>query len=185
MTYETILPKRSKRPWSSESGDEKREVVDHDVEKAERMKRLRAIALPWAVMVIASIAAAVVVSSRAQDEDPLSSMDSHYHSSETHRLLPTERQHVHNPVYEENHASLFPLSTSDKMGFAFAICGLMIAAGGGIGGGGILVPIYILVMGFSPKHGECMHVLLPFWDTSEKERIQAKKRETIPPCAST
>mmetsp|Transcript_3212 Transcript_3212/g.4700 ORF Transcript_3212/g.4700 Transcript_3212/m.4700 type:complete len:425 (+) Transcript_3212:1007-2281(+) len=28
----------------------------------------------------------------------------------------------------------------------------MIAAGGGIGGGGILVPILILVMGFSPKH---------------------------------
>eukprot|EP00592_Proboscia_alata_P002825 CAMPEP_0194375884 /NCGR_PEP_ID=MMETSP0174-20130528/24431_1 /TAXON_ID=216777 /ORGANISM="Proboscia alata, Strain PI-D3" /LENGTH=401 /DNA_ID=CAMNT_0039156361 /DNA_START=325 /DNA_END=1530 /DNA_ORIENTATION=+ len=28
----------------------------------------------------------------------------------------------------------------------------MIAAGGGIGGGGVLVPIYILVMGFSPKN---------------------------------
>lgn len=28
----------------------------------------------------------------------------------------------------------------------------MIAAGGGIGGGGVLVPIYILVMRFSPKH---------------------------------
>jgi len=38
------------------------------------------------------------------------------------------------------------------MGFAFATLGLMIAAGGGIGGGGILVPIYILIFGFSPKH---------------------------------
>jgi uncharacterized membrane protein YfcA len=28
----------------------------------------------------------------------------------------------------------------------------MIAAGGGIGGGGVLVPIYILVMGFDAKH---------------------------------
>ena len=27
----------------------------------------------------------------------------------------------------------------------------MIAAGGGIGGGGILVPLYILVLGFSPR----------------------------------
>jgi hypothetical protein len=59
-------------------------------------------------------------------------------------------------VYEENHPSLFPLSFSDRLGFALAVCGLMIAAGGGIGGGGILVPIYILVMGFSPKHGKFM-----------------------------
>ena len=65
----------------------------------------------------------------------------------------TIHHHVHKPVYEENHASLFPLSTSDRLGFFLAILGLMVAAGGGIGGGGILVPIYILVMGFSPKHG--------------------------------
>ena len=37
------------------------------------------------------------------------------------------------------------------MGFAFAMLGLMIAAGGGIGGGGMLVPIYVLVLGFTPK----------------------------------
>ena len=47
---------------------------------------------------------------------------------------------------------LLPLDTSDKMGFSFATVGLMIAAGGSIGGGGVLVPIYILVMRFSPKH---------------------------------
>jgi uncharacterized membrane protein YfcA len=28
----------------------------------------------------------------------------------------------------------------------------MVAAGGGIGGGGVLVPIYILVLRFSTKH---------------------------------
>ena len=33
-----------------------------------------------------------------------------------------------------------------------ATLGLMVAAGGGIGGGGMLVPIYILVLGFSPKY---------------------------------
>ena len=55
-------------------------------------------------------------------------------------------------VFEEDHAALFPLTTSDYVGFACATVGLMIAAGGGVGGGGILVPIYILVFGFSPKH---------------------------------
>ena len=37
------------------------------------------------------------------------------------------------------------------VGLVFACLGLLLAAGGGIGGGGILVPIYIIVMGFSPK----------------------------------
>jgi hypothetical protein len=77
------------------------------------------------------------------------------------RLLSTltvEQHHVHRPVYDEYHASLFPLTTADRLGFFLAIIGLMVAAGGGIGGGGILVPIYILVMGFSPKHGEIVPV---------------------------
>ena len=55
-------------------------------------------------------------------------------------------------VFDEEHEPLFPLTTSDYLGFSLATVGLMIAAGGGIGGGGILVPIYILVFGFSPKH---------------------------------
>ena len=54
--------------------------------------------------------------------------------------------------YEEHHDSLFPLEASDYLGFALCLLGLMLAAGGGIGGGGILIPIYILVMDFSPKH---------------------------------
>eukprot|EP00658_Telonema_sp_P-2_P048653 TRINITY_DN369_c0_g1_i5.p1 TRINITY_DN369_c0_g1~~TRINITY_DN369_c0_g1_i5.p1 ORF type:complete len:536 (+),score=154.29 TRINITY_DN369_c0_g1_i5:146-1609(+) len=39
----------------------------------------------------------------------------------------------------------------DIIGLVLSALGLMVAAGGGIGGGGILVPIYILVMDFSPK----------------------------------
>ena len=37
------------------------------------------------------------------------------------------------------------------VGIACACVGLILAAGGGIGGGGILVPVYVLVMQFSPK----------------------------------
>ena len=63
-----------------------------------------------------------------------------------------QHQHHHHPIYQEEHAPLLPLTRSDRIGFLLATVGLMIAAGGGIGGGGILVPIYILILGFSPKH---------------------------------
>ena len=51
-----------------------------------------------------------------------------------------------------HHKKLLPLDSSDYLGFFFSTVGLMIAAGGGIGGGGVLVPIYILVMKFTPKY---------------------------------
>ena len=51
-----------------------------------------------------------------------------------------------------DHDALIPLQTSDIVGFLCAALGLIIAAGGGIGGGGLLVPIYILILGFLPKH---------------------------------
>lgn len=50
------------------------------------------------------------------------------------------------------HKDLFPLNSSDYWGLTFVTLGLLIAASGGIGGGGILVPLLILVFGFSPKH---------------------------------
>lgn len=126
---------------------------EQDVRRDERMTRLRSVALPWVAMVIVSVVAAVAVSyQNNQDNNDLSYND-------VDRILTNnddteQHHHVHKPVYEENHPSLFPLSPTDRIGFSLAIVGLMIAAGGGIGGGGILVPIYILVMGFSPKHGE-------------------------------
>ena len=55
-------------------------------------------------------------------------------------------------LFDNYHPPLFPLQTSDYVGLVFSVLGLLIAAGGGIGGGGILVPIFILVMHFSPKH---------------------------------
>lgn len=47
---------------------------------------------------------------------------------------------------------MLPLDASDWWGTAFVTLGLMIAAAGGIGGGGILVPLFILVYGFPPKN---------------------------------
>lgn len=40
----------------------------------------------------------------------------------------------------------------DGLTIGLASIGLMIAASGGIGGGGILVPLFMLVLGFRPKH---------------------------------
>ena len=42
-----------------------------------------------------------------------------------------------------HHKDLFPLDSSDLFGFVCVCVGLMIAASGGIGGGGILVPILV------------------------------------------
>ncbi|CAM9510084.1 unnamed protein product [Ectocarpus sp. 6 AP-2014] len=50
------------------------------------------------------------------------------------------------------HKPLHPIDGWDVTGVGLACIGLMIAAAGGIGGGGILVPLYILVLGFDPKH---------------------------------
>jgi uncharacterized membrane protein YfcA len=47
---------------------------------------------------------------------------------------------------------LFPLEFLDFVGFACTIAGLVLAAGAGIGGGGLLVPIFILIFDFSIKH---------------------------------
>lgn len=47
----------------------------------------------------------------------------------------------------EPHKPLFPLKREDWVGYGFAAISLFIAAGGGIGGGGILVPLYILLLG--------------------------------------
>lgn len=56
------------------------------------------------------------------------------------------------PDVSAEHKDLFPLDDSDYWGIVLVSLGLVIAASGGIGGGGILVPLFILVFGFSPKH---------------------------------
>lgn len=50
------------------------------------------------------------------------------------------------------HKTLFPLNFQDLLGTFLVSIGLLIAASGGIGGGGILVPLFILIFEFGPKH---------------------------------
>jgi hypothetical protein len=72
-------------------------------------------------------------------------------SSSSSSSMPTTTK-KRKPVFSQEHPPLFPLTQSTVWGFVLATLGLVVAAGGGIGGGGLLVPIYIIVMGFSPKH---------------------------------
>jgi len=51
---------------------------------------------------------------------------------------------------ESTARKLFPLQTWDLIGFAVSAFLIMVAAGGGIGGGGVLVPTYIFILGFKP-----------------------------------
>ena len=48
--------------------------------------------------------------------------------------------------------TLFPVKGRYIVGYVIAFLGLMLGASGGIGGGGIAVPVYLLVAGLSPKH---------------------------------
>jgi hypothetical protein len=52
----------------------------------------------------------------------------------------------------QQHKDLFPLDASDYWGTILVTLGLLVAASGGIGGGGILVPLLILVYQFSPRY---------------------------------
>ncbi len=63
----------------------------------------------------------------------------------------------HRVLSEPNYSSstllpLFPLRPVDYIGLLAAVVGLVLSAGGGIGGGGLLVPIFILILRFPVKH---------------------------------
>jgi Sulfite exporter TauE/SafE len=57
---------------------------------------------------------------------------------------------IHFPASQ--HKNLFPIDQADVIGSFLVAVSLMIAASGGIGGGGILVPLLIMVFGFHPKY---------------------------------
>jgi hypothetical protein len=67
-------------------------------------------------------------------------------------FVPLQPEHSKKHVQDiKMHKNLFPMDTSDIIGTLLVGIGLMIAASGGIGGGGILVPLLIIVYGFHPK----------------------------------
>ena len=75
-----------------------------------------------------------------------------------------------------DHPPLLPLQPTDVLGFTLAAFGLILASGGGIGGGGMLVPIYILVMGFLPKHAIPLSNVTVFGGAVANTIINVRKR---------
>lgn len=69
-----------------------------------------------------------------------------YSSSRLHEALQS-KQHVSN-----KHKPLWPLDTRDWWTIGIATVAIFVAAGGGIGGGGVLVPLYASVLGFPAKY---------------------------------
>jgi len=101
------------------------------------------------VIVALTILGAAALASFSSDHGDNSSLEDYHQPLKYHNY---PRRLVERVLTSHAHKSLHPIDSTDVWGFLFSSLGLMLAAGGGIGGGGVLVPIYILVMGFSPKH---------------------------------
>lgn len=100
---------------------------------------------------------------------------------QAHRLLSQdEDERFLNPeILSAFHKPLHPLDKSDYIGFGCATIGLMIAGGGGIGGGGILIPIYILILGFSPKYAIPLANVTVFGGAIANTILNAPKRHPL------
>ena len=136
-----------------------------DVARSRRRKRRAALAILLSV----ALAAASSLLISTQDGESSQIMMHRPITNHLHRLLKSHARHK----------DLLPLDTSDKLGFFFATLGLMIAAGGGIGGGGVLVPIYILVMRFSPKHAIPLSNITVFGGAVANTILNVRKRHPL------
>eukprot|EP00752_Nemacystus_decipiens_P012021 g10656.t1 len=83
------------------------------------------------------------------------------------------------PFLPMSHKDLIPMNRWDIATIVLAACGLMIAAAGGIGGGGILVPIYILVLRFSPKYAVPLSNITIFGGAITNTFLNMKKRHPL------
>ena len=83
---------------------------------------------------------------------------------------------IHSP---SDHDRLIPLQANDYIGLTLAMIGLILAAGGGIGGGGILVPIYILILNFLPKHAIPLSNVTVFGGSIANTLLNWRKRHPV------
>merc|ERR1711865_844510 len=72
------------------------------------------------------------------------------HADKSHVEIKHAVKQAEAPAEEEHLPPLFPLGPK-MMGILCAAVGLIVAAGGGIGGGGVLVPVFIMVCAYPAK----------------------------------
>jgi len=80
------------------------------------------------------------------------------------------------PDIWEYHKTLSPLDESDCVAIVCATLALTLAASGGIGGGGILVPMFIIVLGFRPKHAIALANVTILGGAIANTALNCKKR---------
>jgi len=78
----------------------------------------------------------------------------------------------------------FSMTMRDYIGLSAAVLGLVLAAGGGTGGGGILVPIYILVLDFPVKIAIPLSAVTVLGGAIANSIVNAKKRHPEYPSRS-
>lgn len=86
---------------------------------------------------------------------------------------------VHAEVFSYHKDPFPPNWNQDGLTILFAGVGLIIAASGGIGGGGILVPIFILVLGFHPKHAIALSNFTILGGAIANTWVNARQRHPI------
>jgi hypothetical protein len=121
------------------------------------------------VVATAAAAAAAAASAAAADYDH----DDGHEGGWPRRILGVAKPTL------AHHKDLLPLSGWDWWGFCSAAVGLMIAAGGGIGGGGILVPIYILVLRFHAKYAIPLSNITIFGGAITNMALNLNKRHPL------
>lgn len=138
---------------------------------AEARPSLRSLVKSWSAIALIAVIATVYQIARNHN---INTSDITNQAIDALRTLEEEAEYTY-----DVHADLFPLTSNDFTGFLCAVCGLMVAAGGGIGGGGILVPIYILVMGFSPKNAIPLANVTVFGGAVANTYLNSKKRHPL------
>jgi hypothetical protein len=138
---------------------------------AEARPSLRSLVKSWSAIALIAVIAAVYQITRNHNINT-SGIESQ--ATDILRTLEAEAEYTY-----DVHPDLFPLTSNDFTGFLCAVCGLVVAAGGGIGGGGILVPIYILVMGFSPKNAIPLANVTVFGGAVANTYLNSRKRHPL------
>lgn len=178
----------SNDPPTDAASAETREEEDASIDPS-----IRTLLTPWLIIAVAAACSAAWVSARPDEDGGIvpSGWDAAQqfgasaggaddgpadHMSRIARFL---RDGAEKITFSDEHKPLRPLGGNDYVGFFCATIGLVVAAGGGIGGGGILVPIYILVMGFSPKHAIPLSNITVFGGSLANTFLNTRKRHPL------
>ncbi|KAL3816918.1 hypothetical protein ACHAXA_009113 [Cyclostephanos tholiformis] len=172
-------------PAGTPSGGPNKNNYDKGI--ASRRRLTIAILLVLALVVVA---VALVASSSSSSSPPSSSSSFLLRDSASddegdgevvllYSHLRQLRRRILIRLESRDHKKLLPLDSSDYAGFLYATLGLMIAAGGGIGGGGVLVPIYILIMKFTPKYAIPLSNVTVLGGAIANTLLSVKKRHPL------